>query len=471
MGFISQEKPYYDLGINGYLPENTDFHKQTIPNWEKYINILDRMDRQEELVYIPTAISRTNHIMRAHEFDKDGNNLESLLVVPNFYDPNKLRTSLNTGSSIVDFVLRHNITGQSHFETKDTEFKETLHKNTDFVNGGIKNYLESTGQTLNNINGKIARAQIWRYYIRTVDNQFTDNHPMLQELLIIGLIHSGDLEEPHLSPHMMKYCKLNLTNGTNISCRPYTEVQNPATFAAFSGTDGRTGLTTPFVWTLDEFHINGIDAVCAKLDRRLYSFLQSTLPKFFLDHAANNSEIKGSGVNLISYINKNFGKLSYADGVDIKRQLDNWKKLSITTAPLKSLNTFHEKYLLYQDVISPKNGNTSMKDREQTIKHAMISLLGDDYGRERKVSLSEKVQQDESLTVVSLINKIVELQNHYHNLNVNGRTNQGQSSHGKRKNYNNRDDFKRQNTSNRNGQSFDRPICKVLRQTPQWQVH
>ena len=96
MGFISQEKPYYDLGINGYLPENTDFHKQTIPNWEKYINILDRMDRQEELVYIPTAISRTNHIMRAHEFDKDGNNLESLLVVPNFYDPNKLRTSLNT---------------------------------------------------------------------------------------------------------------------------------------------------------------------------------------------------------------------------------------------------------------------------------------------------------------------------------------------------------------------------------------
>jgi len=114
---------------------------------------------------------------------------------------------------------------QSHFETKDTEFDKTLDKKTDFVNGEIKNYLESTGQTLNNINGKIESAQIWRYFIRTVDNQFMDNHPMMQELLIIGLIHSGDLEEPHLSPHMMKYCKLNLTNGTNISCRPYSEVQ------------------------------------------------------------------------------------------------------------------------------------------------------------------------------------------------------------------------------------------------------
>jgi hypothetical protein len=54
---------------------------------------------------------------------------------------------------------------QSHFETKDTEFDKTLDKKTDFVNGGIKNYLESTGQTLNNINGKVARAQIWRFFL------------------------------------------------------------------------------------------------------------------------------------------------------------------------------------------------------------------------------------------------------------------------------------------------------------------
>ena len=30
------------------------------------------------------------------------------------------------------------------------------------------------------------------------------------------------------------------------------------------------------------------------------------------------------------YINKTFGKLAFEDGDDIKRQLDNWKKLSIT---------------------------------------------------------------------------------------------------------------------------------------------
>ena len=51
--------------------------------------------------------------------------------------------------------------------------------------------------------------------------------------------------------------------------------------------------------------------------------------KFFLDHAANNSEIKGSGVNLISYINKNFGKLSYEASLSPQTKTDTSHKYTI----------------------------------------------------------------------------------------------------------------------------------------------
>mmetsp|Transcript_6467 Transcript_6467/g.26196 ORF Transcript_6467/g.26196 Transcript_6467/m.26196 type:complete len:200 (-) Transcript_6467:3703-4302(-) len=183
---------------------------------------------------------------------------------------------------------------------------------------------------------------------------------------------------------MKKYCKLNLTYR---DFRPYAYVHSSATREAFSE-HGHTGLNTPLIWTLGEFHITGIDAVLRKLDKRLYGFIQSTLPTFFLAHATNNPEIiKGSGVNLISYINKTFGTLTYEDSTQIQRQLNEWPKLSVTSSPLNSLNAFHEKYLLYQDIISPKNGNTlTVKQREQTIKRAMVDLLGDDYGREHRGS-------------------------------------------------------------------------------------
>jgi hypothetical protein len=121
---------------------------------------------------------------------------------------------------------------------------------------------------------------------------------------------------------------------------------------------------------------------------------------------------------------------------------------------LKSLNAFHEKFLLYQHV--------TKLESEQTIKHAMIALLDDDYGREQKTILAQKVQQDNTLTVVSLINEIVALQNTSHR--VNGKRNQAKSVHGKRKNNDDHDSFKRQNTSDRNGRNgntFDRPVCPI----------
>ena len=119
-----------------------------------------------------------------------------------------------------------------------------------------------------------------------------------------------------------------------------------------------------------------------------HTVVQCTLPKFFLDQVANNSDIKGSGVNLISFINKTFGKLDRHESDKILCQLNTWKKLSITSSPSKSLSAFHAKYLLYQEIVSPKNGNAlTFEQREQTNKHAMIRLLGADYGREPTVSL------------------------------------------------------------------------------------
>ena len=101
---------------------------------------------------------------------------------------------------------------------------------------------------------------------------------MLKELQIIGLIHSGDLTlddraadliEPHLSPHMLKDCKLDLTK--NDFC-PDPFIHRPATAEAFSDDGGHTGLNAPLIWTLGESHINGVSTVCARLDQRLYSF-------------------------------------------------------------------------------------------------------------------------------------------------------------------------------------------------------
>jgi hypothetical protein len=87
----------------------------------------------------------------------------------------------------------------------------------------------------------------------------------------------------------------------------------------------------------------------------------------------------------------------------------------------------------------------------------MITLLGADYGREPTVSLSQKVQQDENLTVEGLIEEIVRLQRYYHNQSVNVSDNQGQPSREKRKNNDNRDGSKRQ----RNGNPSDKPTCGV----------
>lgn len=94
--------------------------------------------------------------------------------------------------------------------------------------------------------------------------------------------------------------------------------------------------------------------------------------------------------------------------------------------------------------------------------HAMIALLDDDYDHERKTALALKIQEDSTLTVVSLINKIVALQNVHHGVNGN-RT---KSSHAKRKNNNDdHDGFKRPNTSGRNGKytTFQptNPTCPV----------
>ena len=462
MGFkdIAYEKPHYDLGNNGYLPENIDHYEKRFEHWELYITTVVSPEQDEELLIVPTSTAkRIDQLERAYDKDKHQNSLDPAIET-NSFDPNKLRINLNTGSPIVDFVLRHNITGLSHFATKDTEFDKTLDKKIGFVTDEIKSYLASTGQTSINITGKIAQAQIWRYYTRIVDNHLSDIHHMLRELQIIGLIHSGDLtfnehtdnlREPHLSPHMLKYCKLNLSYRD--FC-PYADVHKNATHAAFSHHENRTGLDTPIIWTLGEFHINGIDNVLRKLDERLYGFVQSTLPKFFLDQVANNPDIKGSGVNLISFINKTFGKLNREDSDEILRQLNAWKKLSITSPPSKSLNAFHAKYLLYQDIESP---GLSFKQREQTIKHAMIRLLGTDYGREPTALLSQKVQQDNNLTVAGLIEEIASLQSHYRNQSVNVTNDQGQPSREKRKNNDNRDGSKRQ----RNGNSSDKPTCRV----------
>ena len=462
MGFkdIAYEKPHYDLGNNGYLPENIDHYEKRLEHWVLYITTVLPPEQYEELLIVPTSTAkRISQLERAYDEDKLGNSLDPGIDT-NSFDPNKLRTNLNTGSPIVDFVLRHNITGLSHFATKDTEFDKTLDKKIGFVTEENKSYLASTGQTSININGKIAQARIWRYYTRTVDNHLADIHHMLRELQIIGLIHSGDLtfdehtgnpKEPHLSPHMLKYCKLNLSYR---DFRPYADVHSNATHAAFSHHDNHTGLDTPIIWTLGEFHIKGIDNVLRKLDERLYGFVQSTLPKFFLDQVANNPDIKGSGVNLISFINKTFGKLNREDSDEILRQLNAWKKLSITSPPSKSLNAFHAKYLLYQDIESP---GLSFKQREQTIKHAMIRLLGTDYGREPTALLSQKVQQDNNLTVAGLIEEIANLQSYYRNQSVNVSNDQGQPSREKRKNNDNRDDSERQ----RNGNPSDKPTCGV----------
>lgn len=219
MDFIKNEKPHYDLGNNGYLPENVNYYGETDGNWKKYITKVVALGHREELVIIPTSPTRIRLIERGYPFDALLQQLGPT-IQSNFFDPNVLRTNLITGSPIVDFVLRHNIIGYSHFATKDTEFDKTLDKKLGFVTEAIKSHLASTGQTSTNINGKIAQAQIWRYYTRIVDNHLADNHHMLRELQIIGLIHSGDLTcdghtgnllKPHLSPHMLKYCKLNHT--------------------------------------------------------------------------------------------------------------------------------------------------------------------------------------------------------------------------------------------------------------------
>jgi hypothetical protein len=262
MGFAQEETPYYDLGNNGHLPENVNHYDKTAENWSQYLGILPT-NHIEELVHNPTALGRINEVSRAYDYDAQGNVLPDGIQLDNHFCPITLRKHLScTGSSITDFVLQHNIT-TSYFDTTGTEFNLPFDKKIRLIEDSIKTYLESTGQTLNNLNSKIARAQIWRYFTRALDNQLTDSHPMLKELQIIGLIHNGDLETEHLSPHMLQYCKLNLTYRGN---RPYGGIHGTANLQAFSVNGTNNSPSTPLIWTLHEHHINGIHAVCAKLD-------------------------------------------------------------------------------------------------------------------------------------------------------------------------------------------------------------
>jgi len=128
------------------------------------------------------------------------------------------------------------------------------------------------------------------------------------------------------------------------------------------------------------------------------------------------------------------------------------------TAPLRALNTFHEKFLLYQQVAKTKS--------EQTVKHAIIALLDNDYGHEQETRLARMVQEERKLTVIALINEITTLQNLHHRLN--GKRNLTKSTHGKRKKNDDQDGFKRQYSSGRNGHNgksaafqYDNPICRV----------
>ena len=125
MGFTSYEKPHYDLGNNGYLPENVDHFEKTIPNWKKYITKVVELGQHEELVIIPTSPTRIRLIERGYPIDAL---LQPLgpTIRTNFFDPNVLRTNLITGSPIVNFVLRHNITGHSYFSIKELSY---LHSN------------------------------------------------------------------------------------------------------------------------------------------------------------------------------------------------------------------------------------------------------------------------------------------------------------------------------------------------------
>ena len=42
MGFNDNIDSYYDLGNNGHLPDNFNFHELALNNWEKYIKFLVR---------------------------------------------------------------------------------------------------------------------------------------------------------------------------------------------------------------------------------------------------------------------------------------------------------------------------------------------------------------------------------------------------------------------------------------------
>jgi len=154
---------------------------------------------------------------------------------------------------------------------------------------------------------KIEMFQLWRNYTRVLDHQLTDSHPMMKELLVIGLIHSGASGEDHLYPHMLEYCKLNLTNDND---RPHG-IHGTVLYNVFHNTDYL--LNKILIWTLGDRHIYGIHVVCTKLDERLYGFLQSTLPKVFVDQINNNSDIRRSGVNLNTHVNKIYGKLDFLD--------------------------------------------------------------------------------------------------------------------------------------------------------------
>ena len=56
MGFkdIAYKKPHYDLGNNGYLPENIDHYEKRPEHWKRYITDVLSPEQHEELLIVPT---------------------------------------------------------------------------------------------------------------------------------------------------------------------------------------------------------------------------------------------------------------------------------------------------------------------------------------------------------------------------------------------------------------------------------
>ena len=80
MGFkdIAYEKPHYDLGNNGYLPENIDHYEKRLEHWVLYITTVIPPEQDEELLIVPTSTAkRINQLERAYDEDKHENSTQN----------------------------------------------------------------------------------------------------------------------------------------------------------------------------------------------------------------------------------------------------------------------------------------------------------------------------------------------------------------------------------------------------------